>query len=105
MSDEKVLHEVRVVETEDGFRIEIKGDKERLKEMFSKGFPFGGMMGLGRFGPFGQGFGGHHGHREHRHGPFGWGRRGGWGGPWGGQWQGWNEEEGDASSDKEKRNA
>jgi hypothetical protein len=30
---EKVLHEVRVVETDDGFRIEIKGDKERMKEI------------------------------------------------------------------------
>jgi hypothetical protein len=30
---EKVIHEVRVVETEDGFRIEVKGDKERLREM------------------------------------------------------------------------
>ena len=33
--EEKVIHEVRIVETEDGYRIEIKGDKERLKEMFS----------------------------------------------------------------------
>jgi hypothetical protein len=98
MADEKVLHEVRVVETEDGFRIEIKGDKERLKEMFSKGFPFGGLgrMMMGGF-PFG-GRHGHHGRHEHHHGPFGWGRRGGWGGPWGG----WEEEE-RSEGDKEKR--
>src|SRR6478609_7003238 len=99
MADEKVLHEVRVVETEDGFRIEIKGDKERLKEMFSKGFPFGGLgrMMMGGFGPFG-GRHGHHGRHEHHHGPFGWGRRGGWGGPWGG----WEEED-RGEGDKEKR--
>ena len=93
MADEKVLHEVRIVETEDGFRIEIKGDKERLKEMFSKGFPFSGMGG-GFGGPFGRGFGpGRHGH----HGPFGWGRRGGWGG--------WGDDEQGERSDKEKREA
>jgi hypothetical protein len=57
---EKVIHEIRIVETDDGFRIEIKGDKERLREMFGKGaFPFG----MGRHGPF------HHGHRG-----FPWGR-------------------------------
>src|SRR5258707_11669606 len=96
MADEKVIHEVRVVETEDGFRIEIKGDKERLKEMFSKGFPFGGLGRImGGFGPFG---GGHGRHGHHGHGPFGWGRRGGWGGPWGG----WDEEE-RSEGDKEKR--
>ena len=43
-----------MVETDDGFRIEIKGDKERLREMgFGKGmfpFPFGfGRMGHGPF--------------------------------------------------------
>ncbi len=65
---EKVIHEVRVVETEDGFRIEIKGDKERLREMFKGAFPFGlGHMG----GPFR-----HHGPRGfgfpfgRRHGPW-----------------------------------
>jgi len=39
MSEEKVIHEVKIVETEDGYRIEIKGDKERMKSW--------------RFGPFG----------------------------------------------------
>jgi hypothetical protein len=66
---EKVIHEIRIVETDDGYRIEIKGDKERLREMFGKGaFPFG----FGRFG---------HGPFQH-HGPrgwgFPWGRRGWW---------------------------
>ncbi len=93
MSEEKVIHEVRVIETEDGFRIEIKGDKERLKEMgFGKGmFPFAfGPMGHG--GPFGH-HRGHHGHRGF--GPFGhgpWGR-----GPW------WGESEHPAEDQPESR--
>ena len=29
---EKVIHEFRIIETDDGFRIEIKGDKERMRE-------------------------------------------------------------------------
>ena len=39
---EEVLHEMRVVETEDGYRVEIKGDKERMKKFFKehkRGFP------------------------------------------------------------------
>lgn len=69
---EKVIHEVRFVETDDGFRIEVKGDKERLRKM---GFGHG-------FGP-GMGFGPRFGHRF-RHG-----RRGHWGrgfSPWGWWW-------------------
>ncbi len=77
MAEEKVIHEIRVVETEDGFRIEIKGDKERLREMgFGKGmFPLPFMFGrMGHRGPFGGHFGHHehHGHHEHR-GPRGFG--------------------------------
>ena len=75
---EKVIHEIRIVETEDGFRIEIKGDKERLLEMgIGKGmFPFGfGRMGHGPFGSHHHGF---------RHGP-----RGG-GFPFGRPW--WTED-------------
>lgn len=30
---DKVLHEFRIIETDDGFRIEIKGDKEQLRPM------------------------------------------------------------------------
>ncbi len=61
---EKVLYELRVIETEDGIRVEMKGDKERMRE-----------MGLGRFARnfgrhAGRGPWGHHGHH-------------GWGGPWG----------------------
>jgi len=29
---EKIIQEFRVIETDDGFRIEIKGDKEQLRE-------------------------------------------------------------------------
>ena len=54
---EKVLHEFKLIETEDGFRMEVKGDKERLKK-----------MGFGR-GMFGMGFG-----RGRKHGR----RRGRW---------------------------
>src|SRR3989304_3148827 len=47
---EKVIRELRIIETDDGYRIEIKGDKERMKR-------------------FMRGFRGRHG-RRHRHGPF-----------------------------------
>jgi hypothetical protein len=62
---EKVVHEIKVIETEDGFRIEMTGDKEELRKMIFGGrgnSPFGGREW--RFGPFG----GRHGHG---HGPFG----------------------------------
>lgn len=32
---EKVINEFRVIETDDGFRIEIKGDKEKIKAFMS----------------------------------------------------------------------
>jgi len=48
---EKVLHEVRFIETDDGFRIEFKGDKERMKEMWESGMEsmncMGPMPGMG----------------------------------------------------------
>lgn len=93
---EKVLQEFRIIETDDGFRIEIKGDKEQLREWVMSldprrwmgrgpewGFPFGPpppfMRGRWRkHGPFGAwfGFGGAeeddddepHGKRKHHHG-------------------------------------
>jgi hypothetical protein len=69
---EKLLHEIRIVETDDGFRIEIKGDKERLKAMLDKGaFPFGFGRMEGGHGPF------------HHRGPRGFGFRfGRRHGPW-----------------------
>ena len=93
---EKVIHELRVVETDDGFRIEIKGDKERLRAMgFGQGaFPFGDRGGHGLFG-------------GHRGGPRGFGFRGGWHhgrGPWGhGPWghQSWWSDEPEAPANRE----
>ena len=41
---EKVINEIKVIETDNGFRIEIKGDKDIICQMlhgFEGGFPFG----------------------------------------------------------------
>jgi hypothetical protein len=57
---EKIISEFKVIETDDGFRIEIKGDKETLRKMFVGG-PHHFFRGKGPFGhhfPFGPGFGG-----------------------------------------------
>ncbi|MFQ5612617.1 MAG: hypothetical protein ACE5H9_10845 [Anaerolineae bacterium] len=51
---EKVINEFKVVETDDGFRIEIKGDKEAIRRMLGI---FGGKSPFGPKGPFGRGFG------------------------------------------------
>jgi hypothetical protein len=67
---EKVVHEVRFIETDDGFRIEVKGDKERMKKM---GFGHG-------FGP-GMGFGRMRRHFRRHGGPWGYGPGPGFG-PW-----------------------
>ena len=50
---EKVINEIRVIETDDGFRIEIKGDKEAIRRMLS-GFGLNSVFGAK--GPFGRGF-------------------------------------------------
>jgi hypothetical protein len=63
---EKVIREFRVIETDDGYRIEIKGDKERLKH-FIHGFGFGGGMGGRKWRKR---------YRKHRAGPFGFGPMG-----------------------------
>ena len=66
---EKIISEYKVIETDDGFRIEIKGDKETLHKMFVSG-PRHFFRGRGPFGhrfPCGPGFG----HRFH-----------GWCAPW-----------------------
>lgn len=66
---ERVIHEVRFVETDDGFRVEVKGDKERMREM-----GFGpGMMGWAKHRRRHRHF--HRGPRFARH--FGW-----WWEPW-----------------------
>ncbi|MCZ6530346.1 MAG: hypothetical protein O6949_08445 [Chloroflexi bacterium] len=51
---EKVIHEYKVIETDDGYRIEIKGDKERIRKWI-EGNRRMGWRGRG-FGPFGSGF-------------------------------------------------
>jgi hypothetical protein len=71
---EKVINEFKVVELDDGFRIEIKGDKEAIRRMLRG---FGPHSFFGADFPFGRGF-------SFGFGPF-WG---GWGGPWE-----WGEEE------------
>ena len=78
---EKVINEFKVIETDDGFRIEIKGDKEAIREMW------------GNFGP--RGFRGHK--RKHGRdfgfgfGPHFWTHFGGRYGPW--EWEEEEEEE------------
>lgn len=76
---EKVINEFKVIETEDGFRIEIKGDKEAIRRM------------IGGFGP-----GSFRGKKHHSGGPgfgFGPGPRF-WAGfsDWCGSWV-WEEED------------
>ncbi|MCI0399635.1 MAG: hypothetical protein L0322_32535 [Chloroflexi bacterium] len=70
---EKIISEFKIVETEDGFRIEIKGDKEAIRRIL-RGFDpesfFGGEA------PFGKGF-------RFGFGPGFWSGFSGWCGPWG----------------------
>ncbi len=55
---ENVITEFRVIETDDGFRIEIKGDKEKLRPFFTgaggsgawRHGHWGGHRGPGMFG-------------------------------------------------------
>ncbi len=79
---EKVIHEVRFIETEDGFRVEVTGDKERIRQI-----GFGpGMMGCGP-GMHRHRRHGRHGRRMHRHG-HGFA-------PWGGWWDEFEEDDDD----------
>ena len=82
---EKVIHEMRIIETDDGFRIEIKGDKDRLREL-------GKMWGQFGAGRMGHGPWGHRGPGGRRGFGFPFGRHHGYGGPW--SWWGEEEEEG-----------
>ena len=84
--EDKIIHEFKIIETEDGFRIEVKGDKERIRQM---GFgPFGRFRGRHRHGPGPRGrHGGHFRYEKH----FGWGP------PW---W--WYEEEAEDSGESEE---
>jgi hypothetical protein len=55
---ENVITEIRVVETDDGFRIEVKGDKEKLRPFFTgMGVPEGWHRGPWRTGKGRWGFG------------------------------------------------
>jgi hypothetical protein len=65
---EKIINEFKIVETDDGFRIEIKGNKEAIRRML-KGFGPHSFSGGGS--PFGQGF-------RFGFGPGFWGGFGGW---------------------------
>ena len=71
---EKIIHEVKIIETDDGYRIEIKGDKARLKEMFER-MPFGfrGAWGGPWEGRRGRRRGWHRGGFHYwERGPWGW---------------------------------
>jgi hypothetical protein len=82
---EKVIHEVRFIETDEGFRIEINGDKERMREMgFFPGMGFMRGMGCGPGRRFAR-----HMRRAARH-MHGWG-------PW---WDREEDEEPEAKSDE-----
>ena len=79
---EKVINEFKVIETDDGFRIEIKGDKEAIREMLGG---FGPHFFRGRRRrPFGREFG-------FGFGPHFWTHFGGGCGPW--EWEEEDEQE------------
>jgi hypothetical protein len=57
---DKIISEFKIIETDDGFRVEIKGDKETIRKMIAGG-PHHFFHGKGPFGrrfPFPPGFGG-----------------------------------------------
>jgi hypothetical protein len=91
---EKIIQEFRIIETDDGFRIEIKGDKEQLREWVMRldprhwGGPGPGMRFA--FGPHH----GWHGRRGRRFGPFGFGA-----------WWCDEDEEDEAEASKAKRSS
>ncbi len=89
---DKVLQEFRIIETDDGFRIEIKGDKEQLREFVMNLDPRRWMHGP---------------HGEHGWGPgpfgprFGMRFRRGFG-PFGMMWD-WDEDDEDDDRPRRKR--
>lgn len=60
--NEEVTHEIRIIETEDGFRIELKGDKEELRRLI---FDRGGFAWGKRFRRHVRGHWGRH--ERHHH--------------------------------------
>ena len=69
---EKIISEFKVIETEDGFRIEIKGNKEAIRRMINFMDPSSYFSGKG---PRGQ-------HFQFDFDPDFWTGFGGWCGPW-----------------------
>ncbi len=63
---EKILHEIRVIETDEGYRIEVNGDKEHLREMGFRPKMFGFGPGMGRRGRHGHPRGGPWGRHSRR---------------------------------------
>ncbi len=64
--EDKVIHEFRLIETDDGYRIEIRGDKDWIRRHgLIPCFPGQGRM------KYHSGHRGHH-HRHPRHGAGGW---------------------------------
>ena len=54
---EKLIHEYRLIETDDGYRIEITGDKEQIKKWMEGGSRHRRKNWMRRgFGPFASGF-------------------------------------------------
>jgi hypothetical protein len=77
---EKIINKIKIIETDDGYRIEIKGNKEAIHRMLSG---FGPFNFHGKGAPFGRGFG------------FGFGP-----GCWGGWWNPWEEPEKEKSGEQ-----
>ena len=87
--EDKVISEFRVIETEDGYRIELKGDKEQMKKWFDHRGGFGRGMPFGRHGGPERWMRGIFGGRHHH-------------GPWG---HGWHDEEVDETETRERPRA
>lgn len=69
---EKIIHEVKLIETETGYRLEINGDKERIKQMgFGPGM-FGFSPWMKRHGRRSRHLRHHGRHHGHHRGPWGW---------------------------------
>lgn len=81
---EKTLTEIRIIESDEGYRVEVKGDKAKLKKMFHmcKGFRRGRPSGRGRSRFWGRG---------HAYGPP----------PWAWEWEELAEEEDSPAEEKE----
>jgi hypothetical protein len=96
---EKIISEIRFIETDDGFRIEFKGDKERWREM---GFdPGAWRRGHDKHGHHGHGRH-HHKHGRHSHGHHRHGWRGHGCAPGAGPWAWWGQWDEDPEAPAQK---